>query len=348
VSALRALVPRALRRSLGAQVARVRAARLERDLARIASGNDTIVAGPWLGEVGFELVYWVPFLRWFTERFRVDPARMLIVSRGGTRSWYRPFASSYRDIFDHFSPEEYRRKHDERVAANGEQKQRKVLAFEHDLLQELTRDVRSRTMLHPSTMYELFNPFWWTHTDDSWVLSHARYQKLDAGADVPDLPTSPYTAVKFYFNDCFPATDENRAFVRRTIEQLAAQGPVVSLTTGLQLDDHGGVDAHALGVRPFPADVSPRDNLGLQSAIVARADAFVGTYGGFSYLAPFLGVRSIAYYGDPNGFSRRHLLMVRSALHTLESDNLLDVRAVGSDPIFTGARRNWGLTPLPE
>ena len=327
MNTLRALVPRAVRRGIGAQVARVRGAKLERDLARLASGNDTIVAGPWLGEVGFELVYWVPFLRWFTERFHVDPGRMLIVSRGGTRSWYRPFAAAYRDIFDQLSPEEYRRKHDERVAANGEQKQRTVLAFEHDLLRQLTSDIRSRTMLHPSTMYELFNPFWWTHTDDTWVLNHARYQKLDAGADLPDLPAQPYTAVKFYFNDCFPATDENRAFVRRTVEQLAARGPVVSLTTGLQLDDHGGVDAHALGVRPFPADVSPRDNLGLQSAIVARAEAFVGTYGGFSYLAPFLGVRSIAYYGDPNGFSRRHLLMVRSALHTIGADGLLDVRA---------------------
>ena len=54
--------------------------------------RDTIVAGPWLGEVGFELLYWVPFLRWFAERFHVAPERLLVVSRGGTASWYRPFA----------------------------------------------------------------------------------------------------------------------------------------------------------------------------------------------------------------------------------------------------------------
>ena len=323
----RELVPRAVRRGLGGGVARVKGARLGRQLARLASGSETIVAGPWLGEVGFELLYWVPFLRWFTERFRVDPQRMLVVSRGGTQSWYQPFAASYRDIFDQLTPAEYRRKHDDRVAANGEQKQRKVLAFEHDLLQELTRDIRSRTMLHPSTMYELFNPFWWTHTDDQWVLNYVRYRRLEAGAARVALPTQPYTAVKFYFNDCFPATDANRAFVRRTVEQLATRGPVVSLTTGLQLDDHGGIDAAAFGVQPFPADVPPRDNLALQTAIVGRASSFVGTYGGFSYLAPFLGVRSIAYYGDPDGFSRRHLLMMRSALHTLGADDLLDVRA---------------------
>lgn len=325
---LRELVPRAVRRGVGAQVARVRGARVERDLARLAAGDDIIVVGPWLGEVGFELLYWVPFLRWFTARFRVDPGRMLVVSRGGTHSWYQPFAASYRDIFDYLTPDEFRRKHEERVAATGEQKQRNVLAFEHELLRQLTADVRSRRMLHPSTMYELFNPFWWMHTDDTWVMRYVRYRQLDPGVDPGDLPSQPYTAVKFYFNECFPATEANRAFVRCTLERLAAQGPVVSLTTGLQLDDHGACEARAFGVRPFPADVSPRDNLALQTAIVARAAALVGTYGGFSYLAPFLGVRSVAYYGDPNGFSRRHLLMVRSALHTIGAAHHLDVRPI--------------------
>jgi hypothetical protein len=330
VNVLRELVPHAVRRGISAQVARVKGARLERDLARLADGRDTIVAGPWLGEVGFELLYWVPFLRWFATRFQVSPERLLVVSRGGTHSWYQPFAQSYRDIFDYLTPDEFRRKHEERVATTGEQKQRRVLAFEHELLRQLTPDIRSRRMLHPSTMYELFNPFWWMHTDDSWVMRYVRYHRLDPGAAPSDLPSEPYTAVKFYFNDCFPATEANRAFVRCTIERLAAQGPVVSLTTGLQLDDHGGYDAGALGVRPFPADVSPRENLALQTAIVARATALVGTYGGFSYLAPFLGVRSIAYYGDPNGFSRRHLMMVRSALQTIGAANLLEVRPIST------------------
>ena len=63
-----------------------------------------IVAGPWLGEVGFELLYWVPFLRWFAERFDVDPDRLIVMSRGGTASWYRPFASRYVDVFDEVTP----------------------------------------------------------------------------------------------------------------------------------------------------------------------------------------------------------------------------------------------------
>lgn len=333
--AWKALVPYSVRRGLSAQLARVHAARLDRSLAAIASGSDTIVAGPWLGEVGFELLYWVPFLRWFAARFHVAPERLLIVSRGGTASWYRPFAAGYRETFDYLTPEQFRQRHDERMAANGEQKQTQVLAFERELLRELTADVHHRSMLHPSSMYGLFNPFWWGHVGESWVHAHASFARLcaDRGAGfVP--PGRPYTAVKFYFNECFPPTEENRAFARRTLQALVERGPVVSLATGLRLDDHD--DLQALGVQALPGHLHPRDNLALQTAAVAGAERFVGTYGGFSYLAPFLGVPAHACYSNVHGFSQRHLSMVRSALGSIGAGDLLDVRPIGpADPVFS-------------
>src|SRR5688572_17270421 len=210
VSFVRQLVPRSIRHGISAQLAKVHASRLASDLGRLAAGSDTIVVGPWLGEVGFELLYWVPFLRWFAATFQVAPERLLIVSRGGTAAWYRPFAAGYRDIFDYLTPEEFRQRHDERVAANGEQKQTQVLAFERQLLRGLTTDVHSRSMLHPSTMYRLFNPFWWGHVDEEWVHRFTTYQKLTIDEGAANVgaafrrPSSPYTAVKFYFNDCFP------------------------------------------------------------------------------------------------------------------------------------------------
>jgi hypothetical protein len=334
---VRQLVPRAVRHGVSAQLARVHASRLSSDLGRLAAGRDTIVVGPWLGEVGFELLYWVPFLRWFATTFHVAPERLLIVSRGGTASWYRPFAARYRDIFDYLTPEEFRRRHDERVAANGEQKQTQVLAFERLVLRELTTDVHSRSMLHPSTMYGLFNPFWWGHVDQEWVHRFAKYQLLTAehvgsvspGLNDVDGKRPAYTAVKFYFNDCFPDTPENRAFVRRALQALTERGPVVSLATNLRLDDHASDEAESFGVRTLPHDMHPRENLALQTAIVAGASAFVGTYGGFSYLAPFVNVRSTAYFSDPDGYSARHLLMARSALESIDAGGLLDVRPIG-------------------
>ena len=144
---------------------------------------------------------------------------------------------------------------------------------------------------------------------------------------LPGVPHGRYVAVKFYFSDSFPATDANRAFVRRVLGSLAARGRVVSLTTGLHLDDHGGAGSEPPGVEPLPAGVEPRINLALQSAIVANASAFVGTYGGFSYLAPFYGVPTTAYY-DAERFSRKHLAMAQTAFAALGNERLLDVRDV--------------------
>ena len=57
---------------------------VEREIDASSIAARTIVAGPWLSEVGFETLYWVPFLRWVKAAFRLDPSRVVAVSRGGT------------------------------------------------------------------------------------------------------------------------------------------------------------------------------------------------------------------------------------------------------------------------
>jgi hypothetical protein len=330
VGVVRSLVPRALRRRISVQLAHAGARRMERDLARLAAGRDTIVAGPWLGEVGFELLYWVPFLAWFAERFAVDPERLLVVSRGGTASWYAPFAHRYQDVLDYVTPETFQANHHARVREIGEQKQIRSTAFERDLVARIVAAASDGPahVLHPSTMYRLLQPFWWGHLDESWVHRHARYRPLVAPdrATVPRLPGS-YSAVKFYFNDCFPETERNRAFARDTVRRLAQDGPVVSLAGGATLDDHAACSLQGDGVIDL-APGSASANLHVQSAVVAHARAFAGTYGGFAYLAPFYGVPSTAYYDDASGFARSHLRMAHSAFAAIGAGNLLDVRSI--------------------
>jgi hypothetical protein len=327
---MRHLVPRSVRHGASVQLARLRSAQLRRRLAAMAADPRPIVAGPWLGEVGFELLYWVPFLRWFAEEFEVPPGRLVIVSRGGTWSWYRNFAARYREIFDYVGPEEFRRRHDERVRRNGEQKQTSPSDFERDLLDRIARRTGDSecVQLHPSTMYEVLNPFWWRHLDESWVRRHGRFRRLEAPErrDAGPLPEA-YYAVKFYFNECFPATGANRAFVRDIVTRLAAELPVVSLTTGLSLDDHGGLELEGHGVTTLPPHLDPRRNLHVQSAVVAHARAFVGTYGGFAYLAPMYGVPSTGHYSVESGFSTRHLELAQSVFAQM-GRGLLDVREV--------------------
>jgi hypothetical protein len=79
-------------------------------------------------------------------------------------------------------------------------------------------------------------------------------------------------------------------------------------------------------VRHLPEGIDPARNMHVQSAIVSRADACAGTYGGFSYMAPFYGVKSLAFYSDPDGFSQKHLHMARSAFDAIGAAGLLNVR----------------------
>jgi hypothetical protein len=341
----RYVVPRRIRRAASAFLARRKSEQLRRELAAMATRGVPIVAGPWLGEVGFELLYWVPFLRWCAERLMVDPERFVVVSRGGTENWYRPFASRYADVFDQVTAEMFREQHDARVRDLGEQKQTRVSEFDRDIVAAAMRHahVREWSLLHPSLMYDVLNPYWWGHQPDRWVHNHVQYARLDASPRTDVLDLRPhYVAVKFYFNECFPATPQNRAFVRDALRTLAAVGPVVALSTGLNIDDHLGdrVDEH--GVRHLPEGLDPARNLHIQSAIVAGADAFVGTYGGFSYMAPFHGVKSLAFYSDPGGFSQKHLHMARSAFDQIGASGLLEVRDAAGGADIASDISTWG------
>jgi hypothetical protein len=183
-------------------------------------------------------------------------------------------------------------------------------------------------------MYRLLRRFWWGHVDESWVLEHVRYRRYAAWRqDLPPLPES-YCAVKFYFNDCFPATERNKVFVHDVVTRLAREIPVVSLSGGVALDDHSACPI-GHGVLDLAGATPPSRNLQVQSAVVAHARAFVGTYGGFAYLAPFYGVPSTSYYGDADGFARSHLRMARAAFADIGAPDLLHVHSTTDSTLPT-------------
>ena len=119
------------------------------------------------------------------------------------------------------APETFREQHDARVADLGEQKQTRVSAFDRELIDAAMR----RAHVSPTgrcctrrACTTLLNPYWWGHQSIDWV-HRARAVRAAARAcrrpAFLDLP-APYVAVKFYFNDCFPADDaESRVRARR-------------------------------------------------------------------------------------------------------------------------------------
>jgi hypothetical protein len=329
---VRRFLPAPVRRAGVRLIASRRAARVERQLASLAADNRLIVVGPWLGEVGFELLYWIPFLRWFAGQYQIPPERLIAVSRGGGgTAWYGTLAARCHDALSFLSQDDFRRKNEDRSGRLGEQKQIAATPLDEEILSRVrAAEGRDVATLHPETMYSLFAPYWWGHQPLEWVRRYATYAPLHPPSLDIELPSN-YTAVKFYFNDCFRNTPQNRAFVERTIRGLAEQGPVISLSTGVTVDGHVPCEPDVAAMQQIRHLLTPQSNLVVQSAIVAGARRFVGTYGGFAYLAPLCGVPAVSYYTEPGSFSMRHLDLVRDVLRSSGRPDLLEVHGVSDE-----------------
>jgi hypothetical protein len=75
--------------------------------------------------------------------------------------------------------------------------------------------------------------------------------------------------------------------------------------------------------------MTPARNLDLQTAVIAGARAFVGTYGGYAYLAPLCGVPALAFYSVRDTWFAHHLEVAERVFRALGAAPLatLDVRA---------------------
>jgi hypothetical protein len=277
--------------------------RLFETLDQIAATGKPVVVGPWTGEVGFELLYWIPFLEWVRTRWDIRP-REIVISRGGVESWYGTAPDAYVDAFSLVSPDEFR-------SATGEEKrkQRRIGTFDERILAAAVqqRGLEDVAVLHPGLMYRTFAPYWSDEAGYARIDQFTRYRRLEPPADRPAGLPHDYVAVRFYFSSSFPATPENQAFARAVVAALAERTTVVLLNPGFSVDDHDDLPPSASGRVVTLADrMTPARNLAVQSAVIAGARAFVGTYGGYSYLAPLYGVPALAFYSK-RSFKTHHL-----------------------------------------
>jgi hypothetical protein len=283
--------------------------RVERELEHAIEGDGPIIAGPWRSEVGYEVLYWVPFLRWVMAAYRVDPRRVIAFSRGGTESWYSGIAAKYVDIFDFVAPAALA----ERAQA-GDLKQKTPSDFDGALTVRASESLglRGARVLHPSLMFRWFAPFWSGHETMSFVERHTRHHRVEAPA--PALPwplPQDYVAVKFYSARSLADDPAVRAQLRAIVGRLGERWPIVQLDTGLAVDDHADY-AVASGARMLSVSghLEPRTNLAVQTRIIAGARLFVGTCGSLAWLAPLLGTPTVAVFTD-DAFLHAHLHVAR-------------------------------------
>ncbi len=289
------------------------------DLDRIGAGGGPIVVGPWVSEVGFELLYWVPLLRWALARRAIAPERVTVLTRGGAACWYREFATSAVELLDLLTPEEYRDLTARRVRAEGGQKQLALTEMDAEILQRAGAALDpDAELVHPSVLYRAFRYYWSGRSAVETVAQRLRFATLPPVSHpaTGQLPGA-YVAVKAYHSDALPDTAHNRRFVAELVRRLSERSAVVLLSAGIAIDDHEDVAVGAgQDVLTTGGLFGARDNLAAQSAIVAGADALLCSYGGFSYLGPLLDVPTLAF-SSVRSYNPLHLTIAQRAAHEL-------------------------------
>lgn len=308
---------------------------IKRALASHAGAAGPLIVGPWTSEVGYEALYWVPFLAWAADRYGVRPDRVVALSRGGTDLWYRGVAGQYVEIFDLIEPAGFAVEAAAR-RARGDQKQMGLSDFDRELIRLATArlGIKDAAVWHPGLMYRLFRPFWNGDRALDFLLRHTDFRSIGAAgsAALPSLPDE-YVAVKFYTGPALPDNDANRSAVTDLVQRLASRTPVVMLDTAWTVDEHHDYAFDGMrNVTTVRPSLDPRTNLGMQTRIIAGARRFVGTCGGLVWLAPLMGVDTLAVYEDDR-YLTAHLYAAKYAFRRIggarfSTLNLRALRAV--------------------
>jgi len=311
-----------------------------------------ILIGPWLSEAGFELLYWIPFLAWAKTYGNLDPSQLVVISRGGAASWYRDLTTNYEDVLSFYSPDEFRARNDARIVEQrGRLKHVEISSFDREIIAKVTekRGLSGVRLLHPSTMYRLFDHFWFQRVPITLIEAFTSFSALPPveTGDLRSLLPERYVAAKFYGNTALPDTPENHAFVAAYLEALTRRIDVVLLNTGQRFDDHEDIAKGSRGrIHTVDHLMTPATNLDVQTRIISAAEAYVGTYGGFSYVAPLSGTHALTFYSHITGFRFDHLEVAKRVFSGLRKGSFveLDLRSVDMLRLGFGARHDELIT----
>lgn len=276
-------------------------------LWRMAHSDAPIFVGPWSSEVGFEALYWLPFVAKIAEAYKLPKERLIAVSRGGAGVWYG--AQQSVELYDYAPVSEWRIRALEAQQATGSIKQQTMTDWEGHVL-ALVADklgIRRYHVLHPSLMYRTLEPWWTDKQSLTWLQERVKWSKLT----VPPVPSTlrlppQYVCSRFYVRATWPAHEDLVLYSQALVKKLSTRVPVVCLNTGLATDDHGDIPLSGDNVFSIREACTPQNSLAVQSAVLARSQGYVGTYGGLAQLALRMGLPSVSFYQKFGGTATAH------------------------------------------
>lgn len=277
-------------------------------LRYVAWSGRTVVLGPWRSELGFEVLYWIPFLHWAVHAAGIPIDRCLAVSRGGMGKFYP--AAHEVDLYTLREVDEVRLQNGVDAEQTKKLKQTRRTAWDNAVVREAVERIHGAgaryVVLHPSWMYWLFEGVWEERDTLPFALRHMRIQNLP----IPNLPEgfelpSRFIAARVYERHTFPLQPDVTALATGLVQAVASHLPVVLLNQSLFADDHVDLPLAGPNIFRLPT-VPPAQNFILQAAVLARCAAFVGTYGGIAQWALRYQKPSISFYTHFTGTARCH------------------------------------------
>lgn len=271
-------------------------------LRHLAATDKPIVLGPFRSELGFEVLYWLPFLHWAQRVAGISPERCIALSRGGMGHLY-PAAKAV-DLYTLRGVDVVRTENQVDLETRKMLKQVRVTGWDRDVAREAAGGPHH--LLHPSWMYWLYEGWWENYATVPHIGRHADFAPLPVPA-LPEGLTLPekFCAVRFYERPTFPLSDEVKAVILEIVAGLAHKAPVVLLNQSLFADDHVDLPISGPNIITLPA-VPPEQNFLLQAAVLARCKAFVGTYGGVAQWALRYKRPSLSFYTTFGGTALAH------------------------------------------
>lgn len=284
-----------------------------REMAQtLANDTKPILVGPFRSELGFEASYWQPFLAWLASAVPKFADRAVLVTRGGLAPLYQGIAGRAVDLYQLRTVTEVRRENKYDQKMSGLQKQTQPTDWDQRVLDDAARQLRINPgfhVVHPAWMYWGLEPYWSDVQGMRYLQKFTKYEPLAPPPIFPGSEQLPkaYVAMKFYARATFPFPDpEVEEAVAQMVATVAAQVPVVMLSSASEYDDHA--DLRFEGPNIFYANPGvAHENLLLQASVLAGAKAFVGTYGGMAQLAVRLKVPSVSFWKQFGGTAHAHL-----------------------------------------
>lgn len=271
----------------------------------------TYIIGPWRSELGFEVLYWLPWLaKWRGQHGEIPPDRLAVVTRGGAGAWY-PDVAERIDLFQYVSPTMLRRQSLIDSAKQQSIKQLGVTSWERAMIRMIAEDrgMQRYGIVHPSQMYQSCSPWWNGDWGLKEILARLHIEKLVAPLPPVTIPLpTEFVAVHFYARHTWPYSAEISSWVVDVVARLVKNSPVVILATGTEADEHIDMVGESGPLRLAPY-VTPSNNLAVLAGVLGRAKAFVGTYGGTMQLAVRMGIPALGFYQHLNGTAYAHKVL---------------------------------------